>query len=321
MDIIVIAIIGDLCCAKKTIADTFISKYGFYPLENNNNKKANLISDKKENEISLEKDCDIMVISNLKTLNNFDKLTLEEGIDNSSDSDKYSEISNAKTGTKYPLPYKKESLKEKIKRTKEKKIVIYPYLSWEDYLELRNKTSFRILNIFSSSKKRFENFQMKYPDSKVEEFFQLDQVYTSEPNYQKLRMQAFSHIENEGTLMDLEFKIEKLQKAFSAYFRPSWDDYFMSVAHILADRCNCIKQKVGAILVKNNRIVSTGYNGTPSRIENCYKGGCERCNNLSISQGKDLDTCFCLHAEENAVKKFHNFFSKFFISIFIFLFF
>jgi dCMP deaminase len=75
----------------------------------------------------------------------------------------------------------------------------------------------------------------------------------------------------------------------------------MSIAHIVSNRSNCIKQKVGAIIVKNNRILSTGYNGTPSKLTNCYEGECPRCNSDNINQGEDLDKCFCIHAEENAL--------------------
>jgi dCMP deaminase len=295
MNIIVVAIIGDFCSGKKTIADLFVNKYGFHPLENTRTENSNKESQKqprREIEFSLDK------VTNINE--HFSKLAIEDGLDLISESDKLSEFSTGKT-EKFINSHKKETLKEKIKRTNKKKIVIYPSVSWEDYLEMRNKTSFRVINVISSAKKRYENFQKKYSGSSVENFFDQDRNHSSEVNFNKLKMQAFSHIENEGSLEDLDFKIEKLHMAFSAYFRPSWDDYFMAVAHILADRCNCIKQKVGALLVKNNRILSTGYNGTPGKIENCYKGGCTRCNDLSISQGKDLDTCFCLHAEENAV--------------------
>ena len=74
----------------------------------------------------------------------------------------------------------------------------------------------------------------------------------------------------------------------------------MSVAHMVANRANCIKRRIGAVIVKANRIVSTGYNGTPYRIANCIDGGCQRCNS-DVRQGVSLDKCFCIHAEENAV--------------------
>ncbi len=83
--------------------------------------------------------------------------------------------------------------------------------------------------------------------------------------------------------------------------RPSWQKYFYSIAELTKERSNCIKRKVGCIIVKDNRIVSLGYNGTPQGMENCFSGGCERCNNLNIKSGENLDKCLCLHAEENAL--------------------
>jgi len=61
-----------------------------------------------------------------------------------------------------------------------------------------------------------------------------------------------------------------------------------------------MKRKVGCILTKNHYIISTGYNGTPRNIANCYEGGCQRCNS-NASMGTQLDLCLCLHAEENAL--------------------
>jgi len=51
----------------------------------------------------------------------------------------------------------------------------------------------------------------------------------------------------------------------------------MKLAHIIKTRSNCIKRAVGVVVVKNKRIVATGYNGTPSAVPNCFEGGCERC--------------------------------------------
>ncbi|MDO8494086.1 MAG: cytidine/deoxycytidylate deaminase family protein [Deltaproteobacteria bacterium] len=82
--------------------------------------------------------------------------------------------------------------------------------------------------------------------------------------------------------------------------RPDWDEYFMSIAQQVALRSNCIKRKVAAILVKEQRIIATGYNGTPRGVKNCNEGGCPRCNQLGES-GKSLELCFCSHAEENAI--------------------
>lgn len=82
--------------------------------------------------------------------------------------------------------------------------------------------------------------------------------------------------------------------------RPGWDEYFMRIARIVALRSNCIKRKVAAVIVKDRRIISTGYNGTPRGITNCNEGGCPRCNALAAS-GTRLDECLCSHGEENAI--------------------
>ncbi|BEI85345.1 hypothetical protein CcaverHIS002_0507460 [Cutaneotrichosporon cavernicola] len=82
--------------------------------------------------------------------------------------------------------------------------------------------------------------------------------------------------------------------------RPGWDLYFMTLASLAAHRSNCMKRRVGAILVRGKRIISTGYNGTPRGTTNCNEGGCPRCNGPAKG-GQDLSACFCLHAEENAL--------------------
>lgn len=82
--------------------------------------------------------------------------------------------------------------------------------------------------------------------------------------------------------------------------RPTWDAYFMTLASLASQRSNCMKRRVGCVLVHNSRIISTGYNGTPRNLRNCNEGGCERCNAAS-SGGSALSTCLCLHAEENAL--------------------
>jgi len=81
--------------------------------------------------------------------------------------------------------------------------------------------------------------------------------------------------------------------------RPGWDTYFMTLAHLASLRSNCMKRRVGAILVRNKRILATGYNGTPRNLTNCNEGGCVRCNRGgNLASG---DECLCLHAEENAL--------------------
>ncbi|KAK4689951.1 dCMP deaminase, partial [Tremellales sp. Uapishka_1] len=82
--------------------------------------------------------------------------------------------------------------------------------------------------------------------------------------------------------------------------RPGWDTYFMTLASLASHRSNCMKRRVGALLVRSKRILSTGYNGTPRGLRNCNQGGCSRCNG-SAKGGESLNECLCLHAEENAL--------------------
>lgn len=98
------------------------------------------------------------------------------------------------------------------------------------------------------------------------------------------------------------------QQGISSPHRPSWDQYFMQLANLASSRSNCMKRKVGCCIVSNNKVVATGYNGTPRNLLNCFSGGCKRCNGTrsetSSSQPQNvhtLGTCFCLHAEENAL--------------------
>ena len=82
--------------------------------------------------------------------------------------------------------------------------------------------------------------------------------------------------------------------------RPSWDDYFISIARVVASRSNCLRRPVGAIIVADKRIVSTGYNGTPFGVQNCDEGGCARCAS-DLPRQAGYDWCLCVHAEQNAI--------------------
>ena len=105
---------------------------------------------------------------------------------------------------------------------------------------------------------------------------------------------------NDGTIRDLHKKLQALHLDNVAHVRPDWDDYFMSLALLAARRSNCVSRKVGAVLVKDKRVISTGYNGTPRGVKNCNDGGCARCSG-SAKPGENLGECLCLHAEENAI--------------------
>ena len=91
-----------------------------------------------------------------------------------------------------------------------------------------------------------------------------------------------------------------MRKIMSEKTRPGWDQYFMDIALVAASRSNCSRRHVAAVLVRDRRIISTGYNGTPRGVRNCSDGGCPRCNSNTPS-GHGLGDCLCSHAEENSI--------------------
>ncbi len=81
--------------------------------------------------------------------------------------------------------------------------------------------------------------------------------------------------------------------------RPSWDEYFIGIAELVSKRSTCLRRNVGAIIVKDKRILATGYNGAPREIAHCSETGCIR-EKLKIPSGERHELCRGLHAEQNA---------------------
>ena len=81
--------------------------------------------------------------------------------------------------------------------------------------------------------------------------------------------------------------------------RPSWNEYFLSIAKLVSTRSTCMRRQVGAVLVRDKKILATGYNGAPSNIEHCHISGCLR-DQLGIPSGERHELCRGLHAEQNA---------------------
>ncbi len=82
--------------------------------------------------------------------------------------------------------------------------------------------------------------------------------------------------------------------------RPSWDEYFMEMAEVAEKRSTCTRRRVGAVIVKDNRIMATGYNGVPTGIMHCGERGCLR-EQLNVPSGQRHELCRGLHAEQNAI--------------------
>jgi len=82
--------------------------------------------------------------------------------------------------------------------------------------------------------------------------------------------------------------------------RPSWDRYFMDIAVLVSSRTTCLRRQVGAVIVKDKRLLSTGYNGAPVGLKHCAELGCLR-QKLGVKSGEKHELCRAIHAEQNAI--------------------
>ncbi|KAJ1980619.1 Deoxycytidine monophosphate (dCMP) deaminase [Dimargaris xerosporica] len=122
----------------------------------------------------------------------------------------------------------------------------------------------------------------------------------SVPLYKRMAT-ADVYVVNSYTTIEAYYAyLDKVHLTNPERLRPAWDTYFMLLSELASHRSNCMKRRVGCILTKDNRVIATGYNGTPRGISNCADGGCRRCNS-GAHCGEGLDLCLCLHAEENAL--------------------
>ena len=177
--------------------------------------------------------------------------------------------------------------------------------------ELRKLGRFFLFYITAPSEIRFERIKARSREEDPRTFeaflhiekLELENVDKTKQNLKGTFALADKTINNEGEFNELYEKTDVALAGTSDDFklnRPGWDDYFMGITKVVAFRSNCMKRKVAAIIVKDKRIISTGYNGTPRGTKNCSEGGCPRCNNFGES-GKNLEECLCSHGEENAI--------------------
>jgi dCMP deaminase len=172
----------------------------------------------------------------------------------------------------------------------------------------RASKHFKLIRIEAPPEMRFQRILRRRRESDprtFEDFVELENREAegddASQNLVKVELMADHSLTNDGTLDQLYPRIDELLlRLLKEIQRPSWDEYFMNIAKVVASRSNCIKRKVAAIIVKDKRVVSTGYNGTPRGTRNCNEGGCPRCNSLATS-GTNLEECLCSHGEENAI--------------------
>lgn len=174
---------------------------------------------------------------------------------------------------------------------------------------LRESGDFHLLHLDAPVQERYRRVRARGGErvpASFEEFVEQEQreLESSDSSSQQLRAtwaEADETLENDRDRDDFVKTVTAVAKRWMmGSQRPGWDEYFMQIARIVALRSNCMKRKVAAVVVKDRRIISTGYNGTPRGVKNCNEGGCPRCNALADS-GTRLDECLCSHAEENAI--------------------
>jgi len=105
---------------------------------------------------------------------------------------------------------------------------------------------------------------------------------------------------NTGQIDELRKDVDAMLLQIKQRQRPSWDEYFLKMAFLVAERSTCLRHHVGAIIVKDRHLVTTGYNGAARRIDDCLKLGCLR-NQLKIPSGERHEICRAIHAEQNAI--------------------
>lgn len=188
-----------------------------------------------------------------------------------------------------------------------------------EVIKLKELKNFKLLLVDASEPTRFQRLKsrnksfngMQEVESKTDEeilkTMQIDLGIGQDKAGQQvakcMEMADFT-ILNEGSMEELSENLDRLLEKLAIIQRPSWDKYFLKIAHAVRDRSSCVTRQVGAVLVRDKRIIATGYNGTPKGLKHCDEGGCERCAlriQGKVKSGFDLDKCICSHAEENAI--------------------
>jgi dCMP deaminase len=174
---------------------------------------------------------------------------------------------------------------------------------------LRSREGFVLVAVQATLEVRFERNRARGREEEprtIEAFRAVEEAELASPDLEGQQLLRCEEVADHVLVNDssLEAFCEKIDLLVRTLLknsaRPDWDEYFMNIAQVVASRSNCIKRKVAAVVVKDRRIISTGYNGTPRGTRNCNEGGCPRCNELAPS-GTALEECLCSHAEENAI--------------------
>jgi len=174
----------------------------------------------------------------------------------------------------------------------------------------RSLKNFILIGVTADVKIRYERAKSRAREG--EAFISFEEFKTKEakensndPNAQQLNKcfeMADIKLDNSGDVKNLYAALDKILKDnnYKPYTRPSWTEYFMKMAYLAAERSTCIRHHVGAVIVKNNKVVSTGYNGAAAGVKDCTELGCLR-DQMGIASGTRHEICRAIHAEQNAI--------------------
>ena len=179
---------------------------------------------------------------------------------------------------------------------------------------LQKREDFLLVNIVAPEKLRLKRIRSRNREKDPRTLKELRAKEalekSADPKAQQLHLVAQMArviLRNDSTLERLREKAGRLVKDWLYRLqesRPDWDHYFMNIAEQVKKRCNCLSARKGAIIVRDQMIISTGYNGTPKGIKHCNEGSCPRCTARHLGKIKSGDyslPCICAHAEENAI--------------------
>ncbi|KAJ7597499.1 cytidine deaminase-like protein [Mycena floridula] len=290
-----IAIIGTRCSGKRTIHDFLVDCKDFTPVQ--------LFSGHKSTAEDLARQS-----SELETFESYSSaFTQPPKIDVASKHMSFLSLENEATPLSSPAPFKSQSLTFSTPE----ELLVFITKNWKTNfvtLDLHTRDLVQVFikrpyfMLLSVDGPLLERYRRSTRFSTLEEFvFADDQiVFNSPSSLEAMRDLVDIRIINDfRNIPSFHERLEETNLLDPLHLRPDWDGYFMTLASLASRRSNCMKRRVGAILVRENRIVATGYNGTPRSVTNCNEGGCAICNATASLQ--DGEECVCLHAEENAL--------------------
>jgi len=172
---------------------------------------------------------------------------------------------------------------------------------------LRKLLHFYLIAIDAPAASRFERAKLRgriENAATLSEFLDIEEKENSDDirhqNISACTALADYQIQNDRDLSDLFEQVENILKEIRFGSRPEWDEYFLQMAFLVAERSTCLRHHVGAIIIKGRHILTTGYNGAARKTDDCLKLGCLR-NQLNIPSGERHEICRAIHAEQNAI--------------------